>query len=177
MAGREHIAQMEGRAPDLETGDVDPVNTEATNKDVGGEPPILINFPLRLEFQPGTTVAQVEEVVNSLDRHLLHIKSVRCGGPAKVGPWDVSPGDLQSSVKLKQLEMLCRDKDREIAALNEQRRDLARLMEKLILLLPDKPPEPAAVPLQTPEASLLPTRLVRKLRKIRWRRRGARSPG
>jgi len=177
VAGREQIARVENGALEFETGDVDHINTEPTSKDAGGEPPPIINFPLRLEFQPGTTVAQADEVVNSLDRHLRQIKSVTRGGPANVGPWDVSVGDSQSSLKVKQLEMLCRDKDREIAALNEQRRDLARLMEKLILLLPDKPPELAAVQLQTSEASLLPTRLVRKLRKIRWRRQGARGPG
>jgi hypothetical protein len=176
MAGREQIVQVEGRVFDAETSDID-LHTEAINNDAGGAPPIVVDLPLHVELQPGTTVAQAEEVISLLDWHIRHIKSVRRSGPVSSGPWDVSVGDLRSSLKIKQLEMLCRDKDREIAALSEQRRELARLMEKLILLLPDKPPEPAAVPLVgTQKASLLPTRLVRKLRKIRWPRRVARHP-
>ena len=144
-----------------------------TSNHVGGEPSILIDVPLRLEFQPGTTPAQAEEVASLLDGHFRHIRCTRPAGPGSGFPWDVGPRDGWSSLKIKQLEMLCRDKDQVIAALIEQRQDQIRLMEKLILLLSDKS-QKHSVPLRIRVASMLPPYLVRTLRQVGWLRRLAR---
>jgi hypothetical protein len=97
------------------------------------------------------------------------------------------PLDLKWSLKIKCLEMLCRDKDREIATLTQQRREQTRLIEKLILQLPDQSPMVAASPPNVvpqtipPHSALrglvlrtLPPRLSEMLAKIGWLRRLAR---
>lgn len=194
MADREQIASVQNCASGSgETGDIGP-SGGGTNKHVNDEPSIIIDFPLRLEFQPGTTLAQAEEVASLLNRHLRHIRSIRHAGQASSDLWDVGPrdasrvavwdpspepiqvtGDLQSSFKIKQLEMLCREKDEKIAALIEQRRDQTRLMEKLVLLLPAESLKDA-VPLRTRGASILPPNLVQTLLKAGWLRRLAQRP-
>ena len=167
MVKGERIARVENWASGGETRSA---SVGFTNRHADSEPPIGIDFPLRLEFHPGTTLSQVEEIVSLLDWHLRHIRSIRQASPASGDPCDVGPGDVRSSLRIKQLEMLCRDKDREIAALIEQRRDQIRLMEKLIALLPDNSPK-HAVPLRIRVASMLPSSLVRTLREIGWLRR------
>jgi len=139
---------------------------------------MVINFPLRLEFEPGTTLAQAEEVASLLQQHLQGVRCFRHVG-ASSDPWNVGAGDLQSSLKIKQLEMLCRDRDRAIARLIKERQDQTRLMEKLIFLLSDKSPKDVAspkdtVPLRARVASMLPQSLVHALREIGWLRRLAR---
>jgi len=151
--------------------DID-ARVRSNNNHTEGVPSMVINFPLRLEFEPGTTLAQAEEVASLLQQHLQGVRCFRHVG-ASSDPWNVGAGDLQSSLKIKQLEMLCRDRDRAIARLIKERQDQTRLMEKLILLLSDKSPK-GTVPLRTRVASMLPQSLVQALREVGWLRRLAR---
>lgn len=179
MAEGERIARVEDCAPGADESSGHDASVGFANKHTERKPSTVINFPLRLEFQPGTTLGQVEEVASLLEQHLQGIRRIRHVGPASSDPWNAGPRDLQSSLKIKQLEMLCRDKDQVIARLIEQRQDQTRLMEKLILLLSDKSPKEIGspkdtVPLRIRVASMLPHSLVRALREVGWLRRLAR---
>ncbi len=82
--------------------------------------------------------------------------------------------DLAPPLKIKQLEMLCRESEREIARLTHQLQDQTRLMEKLISL--HDQPQKVAVPLRIWVVSMLPSHshIVRILRRVGWLRRLAR---